>query len=248
MRTITVEERFHGPPASGNGGYTCGLVAAQVDDQVTVALRSPPPLDTPLSVNAPDDDGTVAVYDRDVLVATATPSEPVRDDVPASVDLSAAKAASPNYWGFTHAHPFPTCWVCGPDRAPGDGLRIFAGALEDAPDGLVAAPWTPRDDLDDGTGAVATPHVWAALDCPSYFGLGADLPFAVLGSLTVTQHAPVRIGDAHVVLGWTRGPRQGRRLAGSSAITTADGTLVASGVAVWVELTAETAARMTGQA
>jgi hypothetical protein len=242
--TITIDQRFHGPPHSGNGGYTCGLVAAQLDEQMTVALRSPPPLDTPLHVNAPDEHGVVTVYDRDVLVATATPAAPVRSEPPAHVDAATATAAIEDYWGFTHDHIFPTCWVCGPDRAPGDGLRLFTGAVPDAPDNLVAAPWTPREDLDDGTGHVAPEHVWAALDCPSFFGLGAELPTAVLGSLTVTEHAPVRIGDVHVVLGWTRAPKHGRRFAGASAITTSDGELVASGEATWVELSPEVAARM----
>ncbi len=248
MRTITIDQRFHGPPNSGNGGYTCGLVASQVDDQVTVALRSPPPLDTPLQVNAPDEDGVVAVHDRDVLVATATPAMPVRSEPPARVDTSTAQAATAHYRGFTHDHIFPTCWVCGPDRAPSDGLRLFPGAVAEARDNLVAAPWTPREDVDDGTGEVSAEHVWAALDCPSFFGLGPEPPMAVLGSLTVTQHAPVRVGAAHVVLGWTRGPQQGRRLPSASAITTADGELVASGEATWVELSPEAAAKMAGRA
>lgn len=247
MRTIEIDRQFHGPPNSGNGGYTCGLVASQVDGQVAVALRSPPPLDTPLAVNEPDDDGVVAVYDRDVLVATATPAAPVRSEPPARVDTSTAHSATAHYWGFTHDHIFPTCWVCGPDRAPGDGLRLFPGAVVEAPDNLVAAPWSPRDDVDGGTGEVAVEHVWAALDCPSFFGLGPAPPMAVLGSLTVTQHTPLRIGEAYVVLGWTRGPQEGRRLPSASAITSADGQLVASGEATWVELAPEAAARMAGR-
>lgn len=245
---ITIDRRFHGPPNSGNGGYSCGLVASQVDGQVTVALRSPPPLETPMSVAGADEDGVVAVHAGDTLVATATPTTPVRSEPPAHVDTSTAQAATTHYWGFTHDHIFPTCWVCGPDREPGEGLHLYPGAVADAPDNLVAAPWTPAEDLDDGTGAVASEHVWAALDCPSFFGLGPEPPMAVLGSLTVTQHAPVRVGAAHVVLGWTRGPQEGRRLPGASAITTADGELVASGQATWVELSPEVAAKMAGRA
>jgi len=244
VRTITIDRRFHGPPNSGNGGYACGLVAGQVDGQVTVALRSPPPLDTALSVTAPDEDGVVAVHAGDTLVATATPAGSVRSEPPVRVDTSTAQAATTHYWGFSHDHIFPTCWVCGPDREPGDGLHLNPGAVTDAPDNLVAAPWTPDADLDDGARAVASEHVWAALDCPSFFGLGAEPPMAVLGSLTVTQHAPVSIGAPHVVLGWTRAPKHGRRFAGASAITTSDGELVASGEATWVELSPEVAARM----
>lgn len=243
-----IDRRFHGPPNSGNGGYSCGLVAGQVDGQVTVALRSPPPLETAMTVSAPDEDGVVSVHAGEVLVATATPSPPVRSEPPARVDATMAQTATAHYWGFTHDHIFPTCWVCGPDREPGEGLHLYTGAVADAPDNLVAAPWTPAEDLDDGTGGVASEHVWAALDCPSFFGLGPEPPMAVLGSLTVTQHAPVRIGAPHVVLGWTRGPQEGRRCPGASAITTADGDLVASGEATWVELSPEVAARMAGRA
>lgn len=247
MRTITIDASFHGPPNSGNGGYTCGLIAGQLDQQVTVALRSPPPLDTPLAINAADPASIVEVYDRDVLVATATPSRPVLSTPPTEVTSESAASASKTYWGFSNDHPFPTCWVCGPDRAPGDGLRLFPGAVPGAPDNLVASPWTPREDLDDGTGAVLTEHVWAALDCPSYFGLGAAPPMAVLGSLTVTEHTEVRVGDPHIVLGWTRAEQTGRRLHGASAVITADGRLVASGEAIWVTLSADAAARMTGR-
>lgn len=247
MPTITIDQRFHGPPNSGNGGYSCGLVAGRIDGQVTVALRSPPPLETEMTVAGPDGDGVVAVHAGDTLVATATPATPVRSEPPARVDTATAQSATAHYWGFTHDHIFPTCWVCGPDREPGDGLHLYTGAVVDGPDNLVAAPWTPAEDLDDGTGNVAAEHVWAALDCPSFFGLGPEPPMAVLGSLTVTQHAPVRIGVPHVVLGWTRGPQEGRRFPGASAITTADGDLVASGEATWVELSPEVAARMAGR-
>lgn len=247
MRTITIDERFHGPPNSGNGGYSCGLVASQLEEQVAVALRSPPPLETPLQVNEAAPDGTIAVYDRDVLVAAATPAAPVLSKPPADVTSAKAKAASETYWGFANDHPFPTCWVCGPDRAPGDGLRLFPGAVAGAEAGLVAAPWTPREDLDDGTGEVAVEQVWAALDCPSFFGLGPDLPTAVLGSLTVTQHAPLIVGDPYIVLGWTRAPTQGRRLHGASAITSVDGQLMASGQATWVTLSQEAIGQMTGR-
>jgi len=40
-------------------------------------------------------------------------------------------------------HPFPMCFVCGPERA--DGLRILPGPV--AGRELIAAPWTPGLDL-----------------------------------------------------------------------------------------------------
>ena len=74
-------------------------------------------------------------------------------------------------------HPFPTCFACGPDRAEGDGLRLFAGRVGDA--AVFAAPWIPTE--------VDVPIVWAALDCPSSAPAFADPtvegPF-VLGRIT----------------------------------------------------------------
>ena len=43
-------------------------------------------------------------------------------------------------------HPFPTCFACGPDRAEGDGLRIFPGPVGGASGdrGYVASLWVPH--------------------------------------------------------------------------------------------------------
>jgi len=49
-QTIVIERRFHGPPGSGHGGYTCGLVAREMEGAAQVLLRSPPPLERPLTL------------------------------------------------------------------------------------------------------------------------------------------------------------------------------------------------------
>ncbi len=69
MQTLTIPSRFNGPPASANGGYACGLVAALLGGDAEVTLRSPPPLDTPLVVSG--DDGHIEVRDGETLVAEA---------------------------------------------------------------------------------------------------------------------------------------------------------------------------------
>jgi hypothetical protein len=48
--SITIEARYHGPSGSGNGGYTCGRLAALLPGPVEVTLRRPPPLDRSLGV------------------------------------------------------------------------------------------------------------------------------------------------------------------------------------------------------
>ncbi len=161
---------------SGNGGYCCGLVAAQVEEQVDGLTAQPAAAGHALDrSDPPTRTATVEVYDGDVLVARRPRPPRCCSKPPAAVTRQGCEDRVGDTTGASsHDHIFPTCWVCGPDRAPGDGLRLFPGAVPGAPDNLVAAPWTPREDLDDGSGHVATEQVWAALDCPSFFGLGPD--------------------------------------------------------------------------
>ncbi len=48
--TLTIAKRFHGPPASGNGGYVCGRLARFIPGPAVVRLKAPPPLERPLTV------------------------------------------------------------------------------------------------------------------------------------------------------------------------------------------------------
>lgn len=126
--------RFNGPPWSGNGGYSCGLVGRFIDGPAAVRLRIPPPLDVPMEVRKT---GTaVELFHNDQMVASATPAT-VEIDIPKPPDLVAAEAASRRFRGFD-SHFYPGCFVCGPDRDHGDGLRIFAGPVEhgSGPEGM----------------------------------------------------------------------------------------------------------------
>jgi hypothetical protein len=193
-RTVTIGRRFCGPPSSGNGGYVAGLLAAELGgSDCEVMLKAPPPLERPLRIER---DGAGAVLaDGDKVVASAMPAE-VAPDVPPAPSAAAAAEAVQHYAGFT-AHPFPACFVCGPERAEGDGLRIFPGPAA----GGVAAPFATGADL-CREGELATEFVWAALDCPGYFSLGGRAGPAVLGKMAVHVAAPARCGEALTVLGW----------------------------------------------
>ena len=143
---LTVPRRFCGPPGSGNGGYTAGLLAERVQGgtahavshapgcpAVEVTLRQPPPLDVAMRVqHVPADDpgnvtGTTATR---LLMGGAKIAEAVCVDADLdtveAVSRAEASEAMERFAGFT-SHPFPTCFSCGPDRAEGDGLRIFPG-------------------------------------------------------------------------------------------------------------------------
>lgn len=211
---VEIARRFNGPPDSANGGYTCGLVAAAYRlNEVT--LRKPPPLDTPLDVR---DDG---VYDADALVAAAT-SASVEVEPPPFPGYDAALAAEQRYAGLRH-HPFPTCFVCGPQRDDGLGLR--PGPVGD----VVATTWTPSETTEE--------YVWAALDCPGSWALmQTDEAPIVLGRLAVEIGATPRQGQPHVVVGWRHKPREGRKHYAGTALYDAAGTLLARGQAVWVSL------------
>ena len=146
MPTVTVGHRFRGPARSGNGGYTAGLLAERLLDAtgrldhsraVRVRLHTPPPLDRALEIDVDAGAGTATMRDGATTVATAGVAGFDRDAVP-PVPAETAAAAGP-YPGQTD-HPFPGCFVCGTDRAEGDGMRIFPGRLGQ---GRTACTWTP---------------------------------------------------------------------------------------------------------
>ncbi|NUT08813.1 MAG: hypothetical protein HOV76_35630 [Hamadaea sp.] len=208
---MIVAARFNGPPTSGNGGYTAGMLAAGlgISRPVTVTLRQPPPLETPLTVTS---DGQL--LDGDRLIATATPGTP-----PTGPDWGdPAEAAA--YAGFAD-HPFPTCYVCGPLRE--DGLRIFPGRL---PDGRTAASWTVPD-------SVGIPTIWAALDCPGGWAIIAPGRPYVLGRITVEIGTIPVEGEDCVIVGECTGT-DGRKGFVRTGLFGPDRRLLAAAEATWL--------------
>jgi hypothetical protein len=231
--TLTIPRRCNGPPDSANGGYTCGLVAGMIGKASKVALRAPPPLERPLEVR--HEGSTVRVLDGETLVAEGRPGEPdVEPPEPPSL-AEAERACERGREPWARDHPFPTCVTCGPDREPGDGLRIFPGELSDR--GVFAAPWTPNPSLAAPDGSVPAPWVWAALDCPSSapVAMGEWRAPCVLASLTAQLEGVVEAGEPHVIVSWLLG-RDGRKHHSGSALFTADGELRGVARALWIEL------------
>ena len=50
MITTSIAKRYCGPPQSGNGGYSCGLLGKQIEGPSKVRLHVPPPLDSDLTI------------------------------------------------------------------------------------------------------------------------------------------------------------------------------------------------------
>jgi hypothetical protein len=230
---LTIPARFNGPSGSANGGYTCGLLAGLfVAEAAEVSLRAPPPLDRPLAVTAAGEG--LELRDGDALLAEARAADMVLE-APDSISPSQARAASEaghDHWAARH--PFPTCVVCGPERDPGDGMRVFPGSLGD---GRFAADWTPDESLGDGEGRVRPECVWAALDCPTSapiatFGEG---PAVVLARLTAKLGPPVRVGEPHAIVSWPLAV-DGRKRHAAAALFDSEGHLLGTSRALWIEL------------
>ena len=66
---LTIPARFNGPPASGNGGYSCGVIAAHIEGPARVRLHVPPPLDTELQLRETEP-GSLEMYHGDTLVGS----------------------------------------------------------------------------------------------------------------------------------------------------------------------------------
>jgi hypothetical protein len=229
VTTLTINSRFKGPPDSGNGGYVCGLIATTLRADLKVRLLSPPPLETVLELE-PAGAGAWELASATGPVARAT-ADRLALDVPAPPRYVQAVWASQHYPGFRE-HPFPECFVCGPHRRRGDGLRIFPGMLDS---GIVAAPWLPPDSLDAGDGKVLAEHHWAALDCPGYFAVSGGRRKMLLGELQAHVDRRVHVGEPCTVIGWRIGA-EGRKHFAGTAIFDEDGELCARARATWVEL------------
>ena len=229
--SIVIGSRFNGPPGSANGGYACGLIAVATDAGVSVRLHRPPPLEIPLLVE-PAGPGRWQIRDQAEIVATAAETE-VRLELPEPPGYLQALDLSKHYVGFA-GHSFPTCFVCGPERRAGDGLRIFPGALA-SPGGGVAGPWLPHPSLADAAGKVRPEFVWAALDCPGYFAVMTGNRPAVLGEFAVHIDRLPPVEKPCVVMGW-RIDSAGRKHRAGTALYDEDGSALARGIATWIEV------------
>jgi hypothetical protein len=230
MMTLTVARRFCGPPTSANGGYFCGLVASLSTHTLAVRLLKPPPLEAALEALEREDGGiTVRHGQEEIAHGRIAPLE-LRPPAPPS--YLQAIDASRHYVGFRD-HPFPTCFVCGPQRARGDGLRVFAGAV--AGRGMVAAPWVPDASLDRGDGKVRPEFMWAAMDCPGCYACNPDGRGTwLLGEFTAHVDRCVHVDEPCTIVGWHISS-SGRKREAGTALFDEDGELCGRALAVWIQ-------------
>jgi hypothetical protein len=234
--TLRIPARFNGPPASANGGYTAGRLAAHLPgaDAVRVRLRQPPPLERDLEVRAGGDGAEL--LDGGALVAEAAAADL---DLAVPPPPSAAEARAAGISRDRPHHPFPTCFGCGPARDPAEAVAALLGLVPGREDGVWATTWIPGPRLPaGGDGAIAPEIVWVALDCPSAQPVAPDGgPAHVLGTITGRLERPVRIGVEHVLMAWPLG-RDGRKAHSGAAVIGPDGGVCARAQALWIALPA----------
>lgn len=244
---LTVPSRFRGPEGSANGGYVCGRIAGYLDGPATVTLLRPPPLDTPMTVGL-DAEDALGVRLGDAPVARAVSAKPIPPPrVPGTVSMAEAHAAEGRA-GYFRDPLYPSCFVCGPGRPPGDGLRVFPGPVPGR--ALWAAPWTPDASLADDGRRVPAEFVWAVLDCPSGIAaveaadIGPDLAI-LLGRMTASVAGLPTVGERYRVIAWPL-ERDGRKLAAGSALLGPGDEVLAVARTVWLAVPRQ-APELTGR-
>jgi len=240
--TFRVLKRFNGPHDSGNGGYSAGLAAQFLlnADAIEVTIRAPVPLDQTLRAHATETGFDIMTDDAStrILIMSLRPSWLETPNVK-SPGLEAATVAAATFRN-EEDHFLPRCFVCGPARPVGDGLRIFSDWLKE-PSGLdnpndfpiVAAPWQPAPDLADASGHISPEYMWAALDCPGAFAI--DKEPILLGRMTAkilsrpTPDAPI------ISVAWSKGQDRRKHFAGTALFNEA-GDLLAFSEQVWIQI------------
>lgn len=233
--SFVIPARYNGPSTSANGGYACGLIARHVASRlagrVAVTLHAPPPLETALRTEASA--RRIHVWSRDELIATASVGSTEPPTLPA-IPLSQARAAESKYQG-ARSHPFPTCFVCGIERADQFGLFLRPGPVAH-PSVAVACSWTPDEAAATASGVVDDEIVWGVLDCPGGWAAGdlAERPM-VVSRMTAEIASRPRVGQPCVVVGALT--RDSHRMAGATtALYDLDGNLLARAAATWLTL------------
>jgi hypothetical protein len=228
---VHIAHRFRGPPTSGNGGYVAGVVAELIEGPAQVDLLAPIPLEVPLHRRR--DDAEVMLFDAHSNYARARPLDgPLEFEFPSPPSEEELEAASMSFPGPS-GHPIPGCFVCGTERSPGDGLCIYAG--ESPHRDVAVAEWIPDVELADEHGHVAERFLWAALDCPSYFGLCEPRPLALLARLSANIERPILPGERLHITAWELS-REGRKHHSATVIHDEAGDVVAAAKALWVEV------------
>lgn len=233
--TIVVPQWYQGPTGSGQGGWTSQQLAAAIGEPVTVAIKAPVPLETPMAISAADDGWRLAPVDNPdhtVLYATTWQRDFATTTAVSIEDATSARARFPH---AADAHPVPVCFSCGLEP---DSMHVHCGPLDDD---RWATDWTVPAWAVDPDGAVNEGALWAAIDCTQaiYAGCDGGLRNSVTAQLAVEVLRPLQPGATYALVAWhgtyERGWDGRKRGAGGAAFD-ADGDLVARSSSFWIAL------------
>jgi hypothetical protein len=173
--------------------------------------------------------GAKIIVEAKPVTVAVTPSAPV--------GFEAAREAMASSPALSRQHPFPTCFVCGPKRGAGDGLRIFPAPVNG---GVYAAAWVPDPEFGGSDGLLRPEFLWAAMDCPTGFAAGfPSVGTLVTGRLAVEQVNSVRTGASCVLMAWPTGV-EGRKHF-SAACLYQNEEVCAVARATWIRIESERA-------
>jgi hypothetical protein len=238
-RTILIDPRFNGPPASGNGGFVAGTLAeAMGAASAEVSLRAPPPLGKPLQLQ-PGARG-LSLLDGDLVLAQVEPAEfdlevptvPSIDAAAVAGTLGRWQARSRRMALWPGGNPYDHCFGCGIART--DGLQLIPSPVDDT--SIVATTWVASANAATATGELPAAITWAALDCPAGIAWHYQIPDSppmMTARITARVDRPLRAGERYRVLGWPI-RRDGRKLHAGSAIVDDDGQIRARSLQLWL--------------
>ena len=229
QKEIVIDARFKGPPDSGNGGYTAGLIANELPGAVKVMLRYPPPLNMPLSLK--HENGRAELTHGEQVIASAETSE--LDLTPPAFPTRREIESQAHTYVSAEEHILSTCFVCGPDRAAGDGLQVFPVVIPD--NQCVASIWKPVANLAADDGLIATEILWAALDCPGYFAHREPGKPMLLGSITGQVYRRPSTDENLRSVGWHL-RADGRKYFSATAVVDEQDEICAASEQIWIAL------------
>lgn len=228
VHSFQIAKRFNGPPNSGNGGYTAGLIAAKLNFNPEITLRVPPPLEQVMQLKVSINSATL--MQADTLVAEAKVTD-FQLRIPPAITYKEAVEAI-NKSKTVELSPIPCCFVCGSARKSGDGLAIYPANI-----GLqkVAAPWIPYENLGDESGKVKTEFIWSALDCPGAWAIQDTNQFYLLGRMAVKEVLPIKVNEQYIIMGWVLKTERRKTWTGT-AIYNKVGEISAFAKATWISV------------
>jgi acyl-coenzyme A thioesterase PaaI-like protein len=192
-----------------------------------VRLLSPPPLEVDLDLVVEGPSARLSGSAAPVAEGATVSADTLADATVEPVGPDQGRAAEAQYKGLAD-HPFPGCFVCGPDNA--EGLRLRPGPLGD---GRTACTWNPAADLAAGDGLVEPVFLWAALDCPGGWSIDLEGRPSVLGQMSASIDARPAAGEPCVVMGRLLS-EDGRKTHTASTLYDADGRVLARARHTWI--------------